>query len=29
LGMAIGMAIGNQMDQKAIKEGRQLNIEIT
>ena len=28
LGMAIGIAVGNQMDKKALKEGRQLGIEL-
>ena len=28
IGMAIGIAVGSKMDQKALKEGRQINLEI-
>jgi hypothetical protein len=28
IGLAIGVAIGSSMDEKALKEGRQLNVEI-
>jgi hypothetical protein len=28
IGLGIGIAIGTSMDQKALKEGRQLDVEI-